>query len=129
MSTVTIRLIRDSVKKSGDDVIKVFRVGEMMRVQHTDRDGKNDTSVRTTLDLTQTGLDSYVETLLRFFVADEDPFQSIQFVFPGFPMILVSRDSLDCETRTAIKTAAAIVCESWFADCACNSFTDDAFDY
>ena len=122
MYFVSIRLIRDATDSSRDDQVKVYRENNNIHVKYTDREVGS--AVVTDLVLVTTGLSGYVESLLEFFVNDEQPFKQIQFNFPGFPMLLASRDSLTSEFRKQIGTVAAIVCESWFADCT-QSFGDD----
>ena len=129
MSSVHILLIRDSQHKSKDDSIKVFPVGNTMHVKHIDRETRNKSTVETSLVLTNTGLDCYIDTLLQLFISDEQPFEKIQIAFPGFPMILATAESLTDELRESIHNAAAIVCESWFSECACNPFANDDYEY
>jgi len=122
MYFVSIRLIRDATDSSRDDQVKVYRLNNNIHVKYTDREVGS--TVVTHLDLVTTGLSGYIESLLELFVNDEQPFKQIQLNFPGFPMLLASRDTLTSEFRKQISTVAAIVCESWFADCS-HSFEDD----
>lgn len=115
MYFVSIRLIRDSTDSSRDDQVKVYREDNNIHVKYVDRELGS--AVTTHLNLVDTGLSGYVESLLDFFMNDEQPFKQIQFNFPGFPMLLASHDSLTADFRKKIGTVAAIVCESWFADC------------
>ena len=91
---ITLRLLRKNCKsKSEDDVITIFRESEdydsdfdNYRLRYLD--GGSDERVRHETYLTGVELDSYLSSLFSLVSADEEPFESIQVLAPGFPSVI-----------------------------------------
>lgn len=91
---ITLRLLRKNCKsKSEDDVITIFRESEdydsdfdNYRLRYLD--GGSDDRVRHETYLTGVELDSYLSSLFSLVSADEEPFESIQVLAPGFPSVI-----------------------------------------
>jgi hypothetical protein len=91
---ITLRLLRKNCKsKSEDDVITIFRESEdydsdfdNYRLRYLD--GGSDERVRHETYLTGNELDAYLSSLFSLVSADEEPFESIQVLAPGFPSVI-----------------------------------------
>jgi len=116
MSTISVYLIRKNTPGShADDKISIRRQDNNILVQY--RDTTQGKHTREDLLLTNTSLGTYIRNLGYLFLVDTEPFESIQFNFPGFPAFMATRKSLaDTNTQEALVEVADIVSESWFAD-------------
>jgi hypothetical protein len=110
-----------------DDVIIAERVGGNVHIRHTD--GSRKAKIVTTTVLTHTGLVGYVSTLAAMIRDDTEPFHSIQFNFPGFPMVVYTPSRLhNPDVMHTIKNAARITSDSWFRDDPAYNADDDFSD-
>lgn len=117
---MTINIQRVGGTARNDDRIRITREGGNLLVRHVDGDGK----IVTTLTLTNMGLVGYITALAAMVRDDSDPFDCIQFNFPGFPSVLYKVARLhNPDVIRSIRTAAGITAESFFAD-----MPDDASD-
>ena len=90
---ITLRLLRKNCKsKLEDDVITIFRESEdynnnfdNYRLRYQDG---CENHVRHETYLTGVELDSYLSSLFSLLSADEEPFESIQVLAPGFPSVI-----------------------------------------
>jgi hypothetical protein len=114
-SKLFIYIARAGKGPAHDDVIIAERVDGNVHIQHTDGSRKN--KVVTNTVLTYTGLAGYVSTLAAMIRDDTEPFHSIQFNFPGFPMVVYTPARLhNPDVMRSIKNAARITSDSWFRD-------------
>lgn len=108
----SIRLIRKSPlnRPRNDDRI-IFRfLGVNIAVEYWD----GHSEARQHMTLTRLTLRDYVSILVRALRADTDPFEEIQFNFPGFPVVVYSIESLtSSDVTTAVKDMAEAVDHSW----------------
>jgi hypothetical protein len=114
-SPVFIRLIRSDAKKDAksDDRITIRREDGNMRVSYYDSVCKKSNSIL----LTNTGLCTYVATLIESMSLDDDPFEAIQLGFPGFPVLYYGKEKLDSyDLVRNVERMATAVQDSWFAD-------------
>jgi len=113
-SKLVIRIMRDDAHPSEDDVIIAERFGGNVHIQHKDGSHKNKKVVTRTV-LTNTGLVGYVSALAAMIRDDTEPFYSIQFNFPGFPMVVYTPSRLhNPDVMRTIKNAARITSDYWF---------------
>ena len=110
-----------------DDVIIAERVDSNVHIEHTD--GSRKSKIVTNTILTHTGLAGYVSTLAAMIRDDTEPFASIQFNFPGFPMVVYTPARLhNPDVMHTIKNAARITSDSWFRDDPTYDADDDFSD-
>ena len=90
--TLMIVLTRDADSKNDDKI--VIRPDE-------DQDGgyhvkyvDSQANVNFEFDSDWANVEKYVAQVLSLLKVDEDPFKSVQFMFPGYPVIMVSTDKL-----------------------------------
>jgi hypothetical protein len=91
---ITIRLLRKNCKnKTEDDVITIFRESDdyesnydNYRVRYVD--GGSDNLIRHETYFTGSELDAYLASLFSLVSADNEPFESVQVLAPGFPSVL-----------------------------------------
>lgn len=125
MSFVIIRIIKseaEAANEKKDDKIRIERVANNLKVYYTDGDSQK----THTLLLTDSSLSDYVETLLDGLCSDEDPVSSVQFQFPGFPVLLYTPKRLRrCRAYRALLNMATITHESFFADLPERELDDD----
>lgn len=113
MSVYLIR--KNTIGSHADDKIHIMRKDNNILVQY--RDSNEGKPSRQDLLLTNTSLGTYIRNLGYLFLVDTEPFESIQFNFPGFPTFMATRQSLsETTTQEALVEIADIVSESWFAD-------------
>ena len=114
MSIISIFLLRkDTISPHTDDVITIRRQDNNILVKYTDNADKS----LQNLVLTDTSLSTYIRNLGHLFLSDTEPFEKIQFNFPGFPCFMATQKSLkDTDTQEALAEIADIVSDSWFAD-------------
>lgn len=117
MSPITIRLIRklnNTRNGPDDDVIIIKRSDNNLLVKYKDRHHCETTQK---LLLTTVALSDYIKNLGIMFLADMEPFEAIQFCFPGFPIFLANRESLsNTDTQDMLMDTAYIVSESMLSD-------------
>lgn len=108
----SIRIIRKAPQNRprNDDRI-IFRfLGVNIAVEYWDAHSQ----ATQHMTLTSLTLRDYVSILLRIIRGDDEPFDSIQFNFPGFPVVVYTIESLSSTDLTSsIKDMAEAVDHSW----------------
>ena len=112
---LSVHLIRDSNNSQKDDRVTIRREDDNLRVIYSDRDAVNGER-KYELLLTNTSLGTYVRHLCNLFKTDEDPFDTMQFNFNGFPTYLAKRSTLTSKVVRMLEDMASIAVESEFAD-------------
>lgn len=108
-----IQIVRKGETAEQDDVIVAKPMGGNILVKHTD--GSRNKKVVTRTVLTHTSLSRYVATLAAMVRDDNDPFEYIQFNFPGFPMVMYTPARLhNPAVMRSLKDAAYATADSWF---------------
>jgi hypothetical protein len=108
-----IRIARKGHSPQHDDTIVIKPLDGNVHVKHTD--GSQNDKIVTEAVLTNTGLVGYISTLAAMVRDDTDPFNMIQFSFPGFPMVAYTPARLhNPAVMRTLKDAARITSDSWF---------------
>ena len=108
-----IQLTREGMTSEHDDVIVAKPMGGNILVKHID--GSRNKKIVTRTVLTHTSLSRYVATLAAMVRDDNDPFEYIQFNFPGFPMVIFTPARLhNPDVMSSLKDAAYATADSWF---------------
>jgi hypothetical protein len=116
-STLKICVMRDGKDSSYDDIIRAERVGGNIHIELSDGSGGKHERVVTRTVLTHVCLANYIMTLASMIRDDTDPFHSVQFNFPGFPMIVYTPARLhNPDVMRTLKDAAHITSDYWFRD-------------
>ncbi len=98
-----------------DDIIIIRRLNDNIRVSYSDSNHESGTPHITKILLTNESLVGYLTTLLQMLRTDTDPFDGIQFNFPGFPIVYYTMARLhNPEVRTAIRNAARMTVDNWY---------------
>lgn len=116
---ITIHLIRSLDSKSEDQKIRISKMyaGSSSVLVEVNDDKTKD---RHGLILTQSSIVKYLRTLMQTLSLDKEPFEHIQFDFPGYPSFIFTIASLSKEShRRSVLSCAKIVQETWEANQAC----------
>lgn len=116
-SPVTIDLIRNLDDNSKDDTIRItYHDDTTIAVNYMDKQGRAN-PIRHTLYITNTPLGTYMNDLVTLLVNDNEPFESAQFNFPGFPSVLYTQKKLkrDYQLRDSLRSVANMVSDSWYS--------------
>ena len=115
MNWITILLIRDVNNKKPDDTIVITPVANNVLIKYKDTNTVNDVPMKDYIILENSYLSSYIKNVGYMFLTDTEPFESIQFNFPGFPTFLATRESLsDIDTQNNLVEIAELVRSAWF---------------
>jgi hypothetical protein len=118
MQPIVIRFLHKGRGPARDDIARIARIPDTASIKVTFHDksglGKVDTSE---LRLTESSALEYVDAMVHAVMYDTDPVEALQFIFPGFPMVLyTSARLMNHEVRRAIRDMTRMVMESWFAE-------------
>ena len=115
MNGITILLIRDVNNKKPDDTIVITPVANNVLIKYKDTNTVNDVPMKDYIILENSYLSSYIKNVGYMFLTDTEPFESIQFNFPGFPAFLATRESLsNIDTQNTLVEIADLVRSAWF---------------
>ena len=115
MSRISILLIRDLNNKKPDDKILINPVANNILIRYSDNVTSNNVPAKESILLENSYLSSYIKNIGYMFLTDTEPFESIQFNFPGFPTFLATRESLsDIDTQNNLVEIAELVRSAWF---------------
>ena len=92
MPTLSIVFTRDANSKNDDKII--IRPDEDQGGGYHVKYIDSQTNVKFEFDSDWINVEKYVDQVLSLLKADEEPFKSVQFMFPGYPVIMVSIEKL-----------------------------------
>lgn len=90
----TIRILRNKVPSQDNTVTIQYLTENSFIVTFRDPDVR----LSHLMTYTAVGLHTYIRSLLTLLRRDTDPFESIQFIFPGFPSVLYTMERLKSES-------------------------------
>jgi len=107
---IEFRILRSSDKKN-DDVIRITNPGgDLFNVIYNDQ---NSNVKSKATDLTQARVIDFLSITFRMLSLDNEPYENVQVILPGFPSIMVTPEDLCSQTRELIYEGVQAVMDAW----------------
>ncbi len=113
LNRVMFRLLRKPPQQSAkkDDIITIQSSGpSSYTITYQDKSSK---CMARKISMSRTQVFEYLSLVFRMVKEDDDPFDSLQIIYPAMPTILFSVSRLDSETRNLIYDGLAMTFDSW----------------